>query len=90
MNNLIYRMGENIVFRNTRPDLVMAFDKGSGVMYELNDTATSVLKLIDGHRDIDSIVTALTEEFEADPEQIRADVVHLLQRFAEVSLVVPA
>ena len=88
--NQPYQLGGNIVFRNTRPDLIMAFDKANGVMYELNDTATSVLKLIDGRRDLDSIVAELMEEFEAEEPDLRADVESIIRRFIEVALIVPA
>ncbi len=86
---IVYRLGENIVFRNTRPDLIMAFDKANGVMYELNDTATSVLKLIDGSRDIDGILTCLLDEFDAGSEELKADVESIINRFVEVSIIVP-
>ena len=41
--------------------------------------AVAVLKLVDGARDAEAIVAALSEEYDAPPEVIAADVFKMLQ-----------
>jgi len=87
MSPSVYRLAESIVFRSTRPDLIMAFDSTSGVMYELNDTASSVLKLVDGSRSVDDIVDQLLDTYEAPRADVERDVTEILDRFATAAVV---
>ena len=48
-----------------------------------DETAVAVLKLCDGNRTVDEIVTVLAEEYSASAEVIRADVLDLLQGLAD-------
>ena len=48
-----------------------------------DQTAVAVLKLCDGNRTVDEIVTVLAEEYSASAEVIRADVLDLLQGLAD-------
>lgn len=48
-----------------------------------DQTAVAVLKLCDGKRSVDEIVTVLAEEYSASAEVIRADVLDLLQGLAD-------
>jgi pyrroloquinoline quinone biosynthesis protein D len=48
-----------------------------------DQTAVAVLKLCDGNRTVDEIVTVLAEEYSAPAEVIRADVLDLLQGLAD-------
>jgi pyrroloquinoline quinone biosynthesis protein D len=48
-----------------------------------DQTAVAVLKLCDGNRTVDDIVTVLAEEYSASAEVICADVLDLLQGLAD-------
>jgi pyrroloquinoline quinone biosynthesis protein D len=48
-----------------------------------DQTAVAVLKLCDGDRTVDDIVTVLAEEYSASAEVICADVLDLLQGLAD-------
>lgn len=52
----------------------------------LNDTATAILKKIDGARSIDAIAAELAEAYGADVETIAADVVAFVQDLADRGL----
>jgi len=86
----IYRVNSHVVFRETNRSLIMLFDRKQGTMYECNDTASSVLKLIDGKRSISAIASLLAEEYEAEPEEIRRDVEEVIRRFEKVAVLLPA
>lgn len=45
----------------------------------LDEIAAAILRELDGARDIDSIVTRLSDRFEAPAGEIRADVLELLE-----------
>lgn len=54
----------------------------------LNETATLIWKLIDGHHSIQDIIDHLCQVYEdADPQQIAEDTVRLLEDFAHRKLV---
>ena len=84
-----------IVGRETRPHLPtylkLRHDAGRGRWILLapervltpDQTAVAVLKLCDGNRTVDEIVTVLAEEYSASAEVIRADVLDLLQGLAD-------
>ena len=85
-----YRVSANIVFRNTSPTLVMAFDRVKGVMYEFNETAGRVLQFVDGQRSVSDILSLLAEEHEIGPEEeaaIRQDVEEIIGRFVSVGII---
>lgn len=50
-----------------------------GEIYLLNDVAARVWELLDGSRDLASIVDAVCTEFEAPQERIRTDVLAFLE-----------
>jgi len=46
----------------------------SGMMHQLNLVGGRIWSLCDGHRTEEEIVAALAAEFDAEPEELRADV----------------
>ncbi|GLZ28221.1 hypothetical protein Lesp02_04110 [Lentzea sp. NBRC 105346] len=84
-----YRLAENVVRRSTTTGLSMLFDRRKGVMYELNETASAVVDLLDAGTDtLERVVTALAEQFDAAPEEISGDVQRMLADFTDGGLVV--
>lgn len=49
---------------------------------ELDEIAHAILRLVDGTRGVDAIVALLAEEFGADPDEVRTDVLGLLDDLA--------
>jgi coenzyme PQQ biosynthesis protein PqqD len=58
-----------------------------GVTY-LSETANAILARCDGHRNLASIISALSEEFDAPHETLRKDVLDCLLELYERKLVV--
>ena len=48
-----------------------------------DDVSVAILKLCDGSRSIDEISAALAEEYSASVDEIRQDVIELLQNMAD-------
>ena len=90
-NQTVYRLADHVTCRSTNTDLKMLFDRKRGVMYELNETASSIVGLLDAApRDFDQLLEALLTEYEAPVEEMRADVEQLLNDFVQADLLVPA
>lgn len=69
----------------------MLFDRKRGVMYELNETASSIVELLDAApRDFDQLLETLLTEYEAPAQEMHTDVEQLLNDFVEADLLVPA
>ena len=66
--------------------VVMRLD--SGEFFSLSGTGANIWRLIDGTRDRDALVTALTGDFSADPATIAADVDEFLLRLRDTGLLV--
>jgi pyrroloquinoline quinone biosynthesis protein D len=52
-----------------------------------DETALEVLRLLDGVRDVDAVVTALAERYAAPREEIAADVNELLQELGDMGMI---
>lgn len=90
MSGPVYQIAETVTCRQTNRELKMLFDRNRGVMYELNETASDIVTLLnEAPRDIDQIVHALAETYEAPVEEIRADAEQLINDFSEAGLIVP-
>lgn len=84
-----YGLAENVVRRATTNELCMLFDRRKGVMYELNETASAVVSLLDaGTTTVEAVAAALVDQFDAPVEEIAGDVRRLLADFTDVGLVV--
>jgi PqqD family protein of HPr-rel-A system len=84
-----YRLVSHATFRETTSQLKMLFDRERGVMYELNETASSILeRLQHGQLGLDELVSSLTAEYSADESEIRRDVQQLLADFVDAGLLV--
>lgn len=67
--------------------VVMRLDNGE--FFSLAGTAAAIWRLIDGSRDRDSLVCALSADFDADEARIGADVDELLAQLREMELLAP-
>jgi len=55
-------------------DEIVVMKLDSGEFFSLTDSGAAIWRLIDGARDRDALVAALTREFAADASEIAADV----------------
>lgn len=84
----VYRLADTVTCRQTNRELKMLFDRKRGVMYELNETASSIVSLLDeSPRNVEQIIQALTEIYEAPPEEIRADAEQFIDDFSKAGLI---
>jgi hypothetical protein len=84
----IYHLAEHVVCRQTGGDLRMLFDRRKGVMYEMNETASAVIGcLAERPATFDELLVVLTAAYEAPDDEIRGDVLRLLDDFSEAGLV---
>ncbi|MEU6559127.1 PqqD family protein [Nocardia nova] len=75
------------VARVTNAGLTMLFDRAKGVMYELNETASVVVKLLaDRPRTLDELVEELCGEFDGPRDEITADVRSFIDDFSDAGL----
>lgn len=66
----------------------MLFDRNTGVMYELNDTASVIVDEIenDSHTR-DSLINALVAKYDVTPEIVAEDLDSFLADFAQAGIV---
>ncbi len=75
------------VARVTNSGLTMLFDRAKGVMYELNETASEVVKLLaENALPLPKIVDRLGAEFDGPRDEIEADVMSFVEDFREAGL----
>jgi hypothetical protein len=69
----------------------MLFDRNKGVMYELNETASSIVALLQaGPQRTTDLVDALTSEYRASPSEVTEDVDRFVTDFLGAGLLEPA
>ena len=68
-------------------DEVVYVRADGNVACSLNLTASAILDLCDGTRDMDDIVSLICESLHADPEQVRKDAETIMKEFVEYGLV---
>lgn len=84
----MYRLAEHVVCRKTNTELRMLFDRSKGVMYELNESASSVVEILEREpASLDSLTFSLQETFDATHDEVRSDVEQMLADFADAGLV---
>jgi hypothetical protein len=90
MNSSIYQLADTVTCRQTNKDLKMLFDRNRGVMYELNETASDIVTLLnETPSNINQIVQALSEIYDAPLEEIKADAEQFINDFSGAGLIVP-
>lgn len=65
--------------------VLMSIEQGS--YYSLDTIGTDIWKRLDGQITVSDLCSALIEEYEADPDTIRRDVLALLQQLAAEGLI---
>ena len=60
---------------------------GKGVVHVLNPSGSLIWDLLDGSRNLDSIIARVCEEFEVDPETAGSDARQFLQELEKFQMV---
>jgi hypothetical protein len=84
------RIAPHVVYRTTTTDLKMLFDRDKGVMYELNETASSIVALLQAspQRPAD-LVDALSSEYAVSRDDITEDVGQFVADFLGAGVLEP-
>ncbi|KWX03435.1 hypothetical protein TH66_11020 [Carbonactinospora thermoautotrophica] len=81
-------LASHVVCRNTSGSLRMLFDRDKGVMYELNESASSVVGLLaERPQTLEELLDALTQEYDAPRNVLAEDVALLIEDFRNAGLV---
>lgn len=88
-----YCVSNNVIAKEIEGELVivpMIADVGNldAEMFSLNSTGLAVWKQLDGKENLESVITALSEEFAATYDQIKDDVIEIIEELLEKGLVV--
>jgi hypothetical protein len=65
---------------------IMILHLGRAIYFGLNDVGSRVWQLIEERGDLDGICATMAREFDAPPEQIRADVILLTSQLVQKGL----
>lgn len=69
------QIAQHVVYRTTTTDLKMLFDRNKGVMYELNETASSIVALLQASpQRPHELVAALSSVYRVSHDDIAEDV----------------
>ncbi len=91
----VYATSGDVVAREIQGVMVIVpITSGIGDMEEelftLNDTGKAIWDMLDGHRTVNDIVSALAGEYDVPVEEMQADVTGLLEELVARKLVVAA
>jgi hypothetical protein len=80
-----YRVTNDLLLQEVGDEAVLLNLK-DGVYFSLNEVGTRMVRLLREHGNLDLVVATLEAEYEAPPEQIRADMVTLLEEMVSHGL----
>lgn len=83
----MYSVRQGLRLRRGPSETFWAFDLESGVHYEVNGTAFTVLEALESGAEFETIVRGIADEYGADMNTVRADVTELLEACAREGLV---
>lgn len=91
--NGVYAPSEDIVAREIEGELIIIpLIAGIGDMedelFTLNESGKAIWDLLDGRRDLDGVISTLTESYEASPGEITKDVLGLVEELVRRRMLV--
>ena len=86
-NGRHFRISEHVVVRDLDGESVL-LNTASGLYFGLDRIGTRVWQLIEAHGNVDAIVRVLQDEYDADPQTLRADAEALIAALVEKRLIV--
>ncbi|MBB2988530.1 PqqD family protein [Terracoccus luteus] len=85
---MILALADGVSFRQTNTGLVMLFNRVSGIMYELNETAAEIAKIVaDGATRLDELVDRMCVAFDGDSALIGEDTRRFVSDFIKLGIV---
>lgn len=81
------RMPDSVSMRTVHDEVVL-LDMASEQYYGLNSVGACVIRAVTGGSDVDAAITAVISAFDAPEDQIRADVVSLVEELVSSGLLV--
>jgi len=82
------RLKSNVTSRPTNLNLIMLFDKEKGVMYELNETASSIISILaSSPKNVQEIIEIIGKDYNSENNQIAEDVEEFIADFITSGLV---
>lgn len=84
--SLIYRRNAATMSAEVGEDVV-ALQADRGFAYGMEEVTAAVWRLLEQPRDLSSIVHALTQQYDVDPEECRTDIADLLSEMTAEGLV---
>lgn len=91
----VYFLSEDVVARNIEGELIIVpltfgiGDMDEGI-YTLNETGKAIWEKLDGQKNLQEVIMELNAEFEASPEEIKGDVLGLMEELFKRRIVVEA
>jgi hypothetical protein len=82
----MYRVDPTAVECVTAGDEILAFDRNNSRYLSLNRTAAELWPLLERGSTLEELRIALTNRWNVDDEQARADVMHLISWLAEAGM----
>ena len=78
---------DGVSFRQTNTGLVMLFNRVTGIMYELNETAAEIAKVVaDGPASVDGLVDRMRIAFDGDVDQVEDDTRRFVNDFINLGI----
>ena len=82
------KVGDDVVFRELDGEGVI-LNLASGLYFGLDKTGTRMWRLIEEHGQLQAVLTALCDEYEAAPDAIERDLIALVSELTEKGLLDP-
>lgn len=91
----IYIPSSKIVTRKIEDEIIIVpiedgFADLNDAMFSLNETGQAVWEKLDSHKSVENICSDLVDEFDAEYETLKKDVVDLLDELYEKKLIIEA
>lgn len=86
MKTKIYEFNNQIIYKEL-PEMVMAYNKENGDMYEFNDIGGQILILLSKNKSLEEIIQLLAKEYNASIEEIKNDVEEIFFRMLELKII---
>jgi hypothetical protein len=89
---MYYKKDDMMVSRKIADEMILVPIKHNvgdlAYMFTLNDVASRIWELIDGGKNLEEIVSVLTQEYEVEAHQAEADVLEFLAQMKDIGAIV--
>jgi hypothetical protein len=91
--NNVYAVSDDVVAREIEGEIIIV-PLVAGIadledeLFTLNETGKAIWELLDGRRSLQEVIRQLSEEYQAEPEQIQNDVLGLVRELWRRGMIV--